>query len=411
MYPTIIDYFQRTACFFSLSIEEEQSEQLCIAEERFSLETAAKTGLLFACLVPLIALCAGYVRKALSPRYTNEERAHLTIESFWKLHVNSFALNHGTTALYYRHFQEHGISSSYPPALEEIIEKIRSVWKNHETDICPCSQYFEWFEERYDEAFQNKKIAVSFSAQQMITSEFTTGARRGGEWIREVRHFLREAYPKLGCLSAEEKQTVLKMEALVDVIDTVSPMVVTIRPSCEEIRPAFHNSPLLSPLSVFLSYVKNSCKNWQDSASLSHYLKQEVLPQLERLKQEYERQYEITVDREILAKHLEFTFIENSKKEELSCSYPRLQLDQATPLSQEEISLLQIERTGFTDIAEYRDSRFFCEYLAINSEWIVTRKTLTQKDLQDLALRNEKREMRKQWVKVFACEDRVQCYL
>ena len=106
------------------------------------------------------------------------ERASMELQQqFWEKNVSTFTIKHGTSSIYRKHFQDYGISSSYPKPLEDLIDRVRKVWTNHEHDIMKRTAYFKMFEQRYDEAHQNQKLYF-LSANNSITSEYTTGSKR-----------------------------------------------------------------------------------------------------------------------------------------------------------------------------------------------------------------------------------------
>lgn len=329
------------------------------------------------------------------------------IQLFWEQHIRSFKISHGTTSLYHKHFKDHGISSSYPVALENTIAKFRAVWANHEHDITHRTGYFRDFERRYDQAREKQEVAVSFSAQASITQEYTTGARHGGEWVRELRHFLREASVKKNVLSLDEQRTLLETESLIDVMSSVPPMIVKINAGCPNLRNIFGWHSLFRPLDEFIDYIKLHCEGWQDPGTLSKYMNTILLPQLEDEKERHRTKYEITLHNVIHADHLEFEFVNVSRYRitPIPNDYPKLNFDRPQKLSSQEVGKLRIEHSGFSDIEEYQDSRFECEYsVEGNGTWTITRKALTEEDNKALTLTKEKREMRKYWMRIFGCE-------
>ncbi|MBA3722543.1 MAG: hypothetical protein H0W88_09105 [Parachlamydiaceae bacterium] len=321
---------------------------------------------------------------------------------FWKEHIQSFKLSHGTSSLYLKHFKEHGISATYPEALSTIIQKIRTLWKNHEHDVMPRTGYFKMFEMRYDNAHRTKQFGVSFSANPNIKREFTTGARYGGEWMREIRQFLLHVYRKNPVLSSDERRTILEIESLVDVINQIPPMLVNIKLDCPVLQNNRSWDKRLSPLPEFVHYVKRECTGWKDFQLLTRYLNSALLPDLKAVKARLENNYEISISQPISANYLEFEVFESSEKEDIAHNYPKLEFNNPTRLTNDEIIKLKIEISRFSDIEEYKDSRFEC----INEPtggWLVTRKVLTDEDKIDLAERNERALLRTQWKTAFNC--------
>lgn len=325
------------------------------------------------------------------------------IRLFWEQHVYSFKINHGTTSLYYQHFKKNGISTCYPQALENLILKIRKVWADYEIEITPRTRYFKDFEFRYDQARQNNIVTVSFSAQSSITQEFTTGARHGGEWMRELRHFLREASTKNHVLSTEEQQTLLEAQSLIEIMNSVSPMIVKINAGCPDLNLTFETNSLLIPLQKFIGYVKTHCQNWQDPQQVSDYMRTKLLPELDAEKRGLAAKYEITIDNAVRPEYLEFEFIDSHhfKSAPQTINYPKLDFDKPKKLSNKEILQLGIERSGFTEIEEYQDSRFIYDYCIEDGDSIVTRKLLNDEDRKAMQLWRKKCELRKYWVEAF----------
>lgn len=324
------------------------------------------------------------------------------MQDFWQKHIRSFEIRHGTNSLYLNHFKQHGISSNYPVALEELIEKTRNLWQKHRYDIAPKTEYFCHFEQRYDQARSAKEIGVSFSASGRVIDEFTLGARHGGEWIREIRHFVLEAQNNIHVLSSEERKILLELRSFIQVLESLPPLIVTIRPGLPALA-ASRNKLTFSTLEGFIERVKHNCEDWQDTEQLSDYLEHKLLPVLEREQEEYRGQYEIPVDFPIQPKDMEFRLVRNAHKP-ISMDFPHLEFDKPVVLSKDELLKLQIERNGFSSWEEYQDSRFVCEYDYQSGRSTVIRKKMTEEDKPDLALRNEAREMRKAWLKAFNCD-------
>jgi hypothetical protein len=326
------------------------------------------------------------------------------MQRFWRDQVSSFKICHGTNSLYLSHFKQHGISATYPAALEGMVTKIGRVWENHTQDIAPKTAYFRDFERRYDQARLSKQVAFSFSADRSITHEFTLGARQGGEWIRELRHFTREARAKERLLTADERQTVLEVTSFIQVLDSLPALIVKVHAGCSDlVRQYGWNRPLFSTFEGFSNHVKEQCAQWEDPAQLSSYLDETLLPELQSQQEEYRKKYEITVNTAIAPQHLEFELV-GGRRQPFSKDYPRLAFDSPVALSSEEMLKLRIDLTGFSYRDEYLDSRFECHYDSHSQQTTVTRKKLTERDHQDLALRNERREMRKAWLRTFNCD-------
>lgn len=334
------------------------------------------------------------------------------IQQFWKEHIQSFKISHGTSALYLQHFKEHGLSATYPKALETIIQKIRTLWNNHEHDIMPKTGYFRWFEQRYDEARQKLKVTFSFSCKPSITDEFTTGARQGGEWIREVRSFLRETRSKTYVFSTEEKQTLLETEALVYVIDTLPALIVKINAGCPDLAKNhgfWNRSEILCSSRAFINLVKKDCPDWQTPAKLQTYLNGDLLSRVTAIKKGLEESYELSVTTSVQAEHLEFEFVGGHKRKAVPTDYPKLEFDRTTTLSCDEIIKLQINDIGFTDIEEYQNSRFESMYLG-KLKYSITRRMRTAEDAAALALSQQKQNLRKSWLRAFGCEEMMSEY-
>lgn len=240
------------------------------------------------------------------------------IRLFWEQHIQSFKICHGTSSLYYKHFKEKGISASYPEALENLIAKVRKLWRDHEHEFIPRTDYFRMFEYRYDKARQKGEVTLSFSANEWVTKEFTTGARRGGEWIRELRNFLSEASTKKEVFSVEEQKTLLETEALMDLILSAPPMQVKVAAGCPdlELAPIFamYTSPsLLLSLRKFENYIKLHCPQWEVPDELLDYMNTSLLPELKSEKERIKTHYELILHSPIQPQYLEFEFIkENS---------------------------------------------------------------------------------------------------
>ena len=232
----------------------------------------------------------------------------ILMKQFWEQHIHTFKISHGTTSLYYNHFKQHGISATYPLALEGIIEKIRHIWRMHEDDIVPRTGYFTNFEERYDQARLRGEIRFSFSADESITEEYTTGARQGGEWIREVKYFLASASRKNNVISNYRLEDLLETEALIDVMSQIPAMIVSIRAGDPALRYSFGDS-LLCPLGDFIYKVKKRFNEWEDPEKLENFLNNKLLHGVDWDKRRIKSLYEIGLYNKVDPASLEFEFV------------------------------------------------------------------------------------------------------
>lgn len=141
----------------------------------------------------------------------------------------AYSLKHGTSSLYYHHFKVHGISATYPKPLEELILAIFALWEAHKKEI-PMTGYFLSFKFRYMKARSKRaEIAMSFSNQEKITSEYTIGARQlGGEMMREIRHFIRHTKEDFCVNNPRERTTYLQMTALDHLFKQMPPMILEV---------------------------------------------------------------------------------------------------------------------------------------------------------------------------------------
>ncbi|CAF23553.1 hypothetical protein [Candidatus Protochlamydia amoebophila] len=318
------------------------------------------------------------------------------IESFWKEHIASFKVCHGTTSLLLKHFTEYGISSTYPPALHDMITKVRAVWKNHEYDILPRSGYFKNFERRYDDAHLKQQIAVSFTADPFRQKEYTVGARGyGGEWIRELNQFIYEAKQanRKDLLTSEEKQIVMEMQSLIEVMQRIAPMKVKVPYYMISRQKEFCS------FQEFESRVKSECLEWQSPEKLSAYLHTVSLPQLNDQKKIIENKYEITVYKTIHPKHLEFELIDSTT----AFNYPMLDFNKPEELSSSQTGKLRIRLdTLCSELEEYQDSIFECTPTD-RQTYIVTRKErwLNEKEKKSVELSKKKFAAHKLWLQKF----------
>jgi hypothetical protein len=349
-----------------------------------------------------------------------EKKSTKELRSFWQEHIFPIKLCHGTTSLYYTHFKKFGISATYPAPLENIVAKIRNVWTKHEHDICRKTGYFRDFEKRYDKARSKKEIAVSFSADPSITQEYTTGARHGGEWIREIRQFLYQASEKKALLSSEEQKTVKEMQSLVDLMGEVFPMIVKISaasPYASDAR-VYINFDYITPFEDFVATVKKEYPEWVKVGKLSTYLETTLLPKVKKANKEISKEYEYPIWHAVPPEELEFEFVGKPKIEKAQPRqtyergffslikkllwpstkiYPQIAFNTPTKLSTDEVIKLRIRTTsGFSAIEEYQDSIFDCNFDCSCNTWTITRKKPTQED--------ERSQLRKQWIQAFDCE-------
>lgn len=239
------------------------------------------------------------------------EVSDVMIEAFWHHNVESFYLVHGTSSIYQEHFKKYGLSANYPEQLEGMISRIRTLWSNHESDIAPKTGYFRNFERRYDFAVNKEHVCFSFSAQLSITQEYTSGARAGGEWIRELRGFTWRANQKKDLLSSGEMEILAEVGAFIDLLDKAPAMLLKINPSNPAFQKAiFHNSEVLQPLPQFNAFVKQKCLNWKDSARLSHYLNSDLITKLIKEKEKLASDYEFCVTEQVSPENLTYEVLD-----------------------------------------------------------------------------------------------------
>jgi len=340
------------------------------------------------------------------------------IAQFWKEHVESFKICHGTTSLYRPHFQKHGLSTRYPEALKPFIGKVRALWTNHAQTVMAKSGYFLEFEQRYDNAKKTDTIAFSFSARPSTTEEFTVGARHGGEWIRELRNFLRELRSKKDIVLTDvEKRTVAELQALIDLMHVVPAMAVKINAGCPDIEHVFSLWTPFVSLEKFIEQMQRRFPDWKNCVALSGYLHSSVLQRIEHEKEQLQKDYEIALNDPVCADHLEFELIGGQKKEPSipqKRDYPAMTFDQPTRLLLKDVCKLKIlTETGCSAHEEYQDSVFECKYADPNSweVWMVTRRKKGEKDAETIAVAEEKRQMRIEWLRRFGCEDLMKEYV
>ncbi|MFI5334045.1 MAG: hypothetical protein ACHQT8_02630 [Chlamydiales bacterium] len=233
-----------------------------------------------------------------------------SIEQFWKEHVQSMKIVHGTSALYLAHFKRHGISATYPVGFETMVRNIRQVWTAHEEDICPKTVWFRIFEDRFDAAQREREVTVSFSGNPKVTHEFTQGAKSyGGEWMREVRTFMNTANKTTNLLTQAEQEILADTKGFSDALYLTSPMVVKISVTNESLHPEFGErfSPFL-PLDKFMTYVQANVQS-SSSTHVRDFLSTSAYARLEEARSMLHNGYEVTVKRSIPASALEFEMV------------------------------------------------------------------------------------------------------
>lgn len=245
------------------------------------------------------------------PELIENERTSLDMmEDFWKKHVQSFKMRHGTTSFYLSHFQKNGISHIYPEAFVNFIDKIRGLWNTY-AHLGQRRVYFGQFLNRYDKARDEKKVKIFFSSDPDITREFTTGERKGGEWLRDVQGFIFDIQYGGNVLSPVEQGVIEDIKAFITSIREATPLAVVINGGC----PGFpeyltYNSPL-GPLNNFIQLMQKECENWKIPAELKNYLETKILPRWEKQKNRLMKLYEIDISKEVGPEHLEFEMLRN----------------------------------------------------------------------------------------------------
>ncbi|MBP7074540.1 MAG: hypothetical protein KBA81_04055 [Rhabdochlamydiaceae bacterium] len=311
------------------------------------------------------------------------------IKQFWERHIASFEVCHGTTSLYYNHFKEQGLSASYPKPLVDLVAKIRILWNSHQ-DIKPMTGYFQWFLNRFDRAQAENAVEYSFSANQQVQHEFTTGSRHGGEWMRELRSFIAKALGQEHLFSQDEKLVLKEAQALIDVVSELPVMKVKINPTCSKLAKMLGEKSLFLPLEKFKNYVEKNCLEME----IQSYLDKKVLPALYAEKRQLLDQDELVLTRAVSSEFLSFEFIEtlSTKKTPNLSDFPKLEFDQPTILSTDEIVKLSIDRSGLSNLDEYSDSKFDVEVLK-NNQYRVTRRVSSDQNIE--------KEFRKKWLAAF----------
>lgn len=347
--------------------------------------------------------------RILSPRELEENKESVQIiTEFWKEHVDTFHLNHGTSALYFHHFKKYGLSSTYPPQLESAILRIRTVWNNHQ-DVMAKTNYWCGFEKRYEESRLYKDTTVSFSISR--THEYTHGERRyGGEWIKELKEFLKRASEQLNKFSDSEKEILLDTEALIQAMGSLPAMIVKLKP-----RHFLTNGYLTRSFPSLEEYIANfvNHKDWKDPLKLHRYLLTQELEFLNEKKKRISGEYEYVLQNEVAPENLEIEIIRLDRSKITiipSTDYPKLKFDEPIEMSADEISKLDINSTTYlSTLPEYSDSVFECKYrydeTLQKSIYTVTRRKPTQKDIDLLNMLNQKEVLRKKWLETFGCSD------
>ncbi len=316
------------------------------------------------------------------------QSSELYIKQFWEQHVASFELCHGTTSLYYNHFKEHGLNASYPAPLVDLVAKIRTLWMNHQ-NIKPLTAYFTWFLDRFARAQAENAIEFSFSANIAVQNEYTTGSRHGGEWLRELRSFVARGLGHGQLFSADEKLVLKEAQALIDVISELPVMKVKINPSCPASIKLFGEKSLLLPLDKFKKHIQDSCAEMETK----HYLYTTILPRLNVEKAQLRDLPELVLTSAVPPEFLTLELIEDStRKIPTPVEYPHLTWDQPIILSANEISKLQIDRYGLSNLDEYIGSRFDVQSLQDN-QYCVTRRVSSEQNID--------KEFRKNWRAAF----------
>lgn len=305
------------------------------------------------------------------------QSSELYIKQFWEQHVASFEVCHGTTSLYYNHFKEHGLNASYPAPLVDLVAKIRTLWMNHQ-NIKPLTAYFTWFLDRFDRAQAENAIEFSFSANIAVQNEYTTGSRHGGEWLRELRSFVARGLGHGQLFSSDEKLVLREAQALIDVISELPVMKVKINPSCPASIKLFGEKSLLLPLDKFKKHIQDGCAEMETK----HYLYTTILPRLNVEKAQLRDLPELVLTSAVPPEFLTLELIEDStRKIPTPVEYPHLTWDQPIILSADEISKLQIDRYGLSNLDEYIGSKFDVQSLQDN-QYCVTRRVSSEQNIE-----------------------------
>lgn len=339
------------------------------------------------------------------------------MEQFWKEHVQTFKIKHGTSSIYLQHFKKHGISHHYPPQLSDLVKKVRDIWTEHEKSVIEKSGYFRMFEQRYDNAHEKEEIAVSFSANPSITSEFTKGERGGGgEWIRELRRFVRYSEQNSKVFSEDQKKTLVKVKTFMHLMRVLPPMAIAINGGVAMRNPFWraHGHGSFGSLKDFQEYVQNRFPDWKEPKKLSEFLNNVLGKEIEEVKERVSKQYEISVHEPVKAENLEFHILDEaiSKRKKEQKDFPKLAFDQPRKLSNEEVARLKITYTGFSILEEYSDSKF--EFDFAGDKTVVTRRALTEQTRKERAAWHAEflfeQHSLEQWAKEFECEALMKQY-
>lgn len=305
------------------------------------------------------------------------QKAEAIIEKFWKEHIQAFKFWYGTSALYYTHFKKHGISATYPVALQSIIKEIREIWTNHQYDVLPKTSDFLQFEHRYENARKHNKVEVDFAANCESLREYTFGERTGGgEWMYEVRRFLSKAARNIKVFSEEECQTLTKIDAFVKLLLKVPPMTVAINGGSSYFLRGDRYFRFFGPLPKIIALVKESCPAWTDPIKLKNYLDNVLMKEFIETKSSLEKRLPyLPIRQPIPSDQLEFAILP-----QLEC--PRLEFDCEVVLSSAEMFALNIDLQHFSSHEEYQDSRFNFTFRTEGEElfYYVTRQRLSEQD-------------------------------
>ncbi|MCH9608479.1 MAG: hypothetical protein S4CHLAM45_10550 [Chlamydiales bacterium] len=385
-------YFYLGGLKAEVILESEGRNEVKLVEGSSSLlSTSLKIVSYCTVIIPLVILAFKVALRSFETFHIQQEDQR--IKGFWEEHIASFYIAHGTTSLFHTHFKTYGISSCYPPALADIITRIRNVWENHKEDIVEKTNYFKWFEERYDKANSSQQVEISFTADPFRQQEYTRGARGGGgEWIRELKHFISnvEQSTHRTVLTADEAETVLEMEMLIEAMQQAPSMLVKV-----PYFVAFGKGNLCS-FERFKEKVQKECPNWKSDQTLEHYLNETVFPQLQNTKTSIKNAYECVVQVPIDPQHLDFEVIESTMSFD---NYPYLEFNSPKELSSLEIGKLKIPYgSQYSEIEEYQDSRF--EYTDGDETYLITRQkrtSLTEEEIQQHALAVKKSALRRAW--------------
>jgi hypothetical protein len=330
-------------------------------------------------------------------------------EHFWESEIEPFEIRHGTNCLYLSFFKKYGISTAYPPAQEALVQSIRTIWARHEKDLMPKTEYFTLFEERYDAARKKNKIEVHFSANPISTQQFTTGSRANGEWISQVRQFLYEAKQKPQLFTEEERQSLKKFQAFIDLLDKLPALTVHIHADCPEVPQGFWNRYFV-PKKKFKKIVWDECGENHSVVRVTGHLMSSVLPGVRAKILYAQQQYEQVVSFPVKPENLRFKVIQgvrDSERQPLPLRYPKVAVGTLVTLPVADCLNLRVHPgDGFSDLPEYNDSSFTITPLPSDcSSVTVLRRLRTEKE-QLLAREIEERvQMRLAVLHDFDSED------